>query len=190
VLVIDVGGATTDVYSAVSNLAEPEAHAVALPPDRRTVEGDIGMRWSALGVLTEAVAERLITADEAAELAEPVRYRSANVGFVPDGGDEVDTRLAGLAAVLAGRRHLRLIDGRLGPHGAGLVVLSGGVFRHAGDGRVDAVVAALRVDPVLRPVLRKADVVVDQRYVLAPAGLLTDAGHQGVADALLRNSLV
>lgn len=190
VLVIDVGGATTDVYSAVSNLAAPETHAVALPPDRRTVEGDIGMRWSAAGVLTEAVAERLLTDTEAASLAAPVCHRSDNVSFVPDGADVVDTQLAALAAVLAARRHLRQIDGRLGPLGAGLVVLSGGVFRHADPVRITAIADRLRADRVLRPVLRNARFVVDQQYVLAPAGLLADAGHPLVADALLRNSFV
>jgi uncharacterized protein (TIGR01319 family) len=188
VLVIDVGGATTDVYSAVSNLTAPETHAVALPPDRRTVEGDIGMRWSASGVLTEAVPERLLTDTEAAELAAPVRHRSEHVEFVPDGADPVDTQLAALAATLAARRHLRLIDGRLGPQGAGLLVLSGGVFRHADPARITLIADRLRTDPVLRPVLRNATVVVDQQYVLAPAGLLTDAGHPATADALLRNS--
>ncbi|HEY3610177.1 MAG TPA: glutamate mutase L [Pseudonocardiaceae bacterium] len=188
VIVIDVGGATTDVYSAVSNLTAPETHAVALPPDRRTVEGDIGMRWSASGVLTEAVAERLLTDAEAAELAAPVRHRAEHVEFVPDGADPVDTRLAALAATLAARRHLRLIDGGLGPRGAGLLVLSGGVFRHADPARITLIADRLRTDPVLRPVLRNATVAVDQQYVLAPAGLLADAGHPATADALLRNS--
>ncbi|WP_231949855.1 glutamate mutase L [Alloactinosynnema sp. L-07] len=43
VLVVDVGGATTDVYSAVSTVDGERAATVALPADRRTVEGDIGM---------------------------------------------------------------------------------------------------------------------------------------------------
>lgn len=187
VLVIDVGGATTDVYSSTTE-TEPERHAVALPPDRRTVEGDIGMRWSAQGVLAEAVTERLITEEQAAALAEPVRYRAEHVDSIPDDSVDVDvdTTLAGLAAVIAARRHLRLVDGRLGPHGAGLLVLSGGVFRHADQDRMARVTETLRADPVLRPVLREAGIVVDRRYVLAPAGLLADAGHTDTADALLR----
>ncbi|HEX4700975.1 MAG TPA: glutamate mutase L [Pseudonocardiaceae bacterium] len=190
VMVIDVGGATTDVYSAVSTVTEREEHAVALPPDRRTVEGDIGMRWSASGVLTEAVAERLLTDTEAADLAAPVRHRCEHVDFVPtEPADRaVDLQLAGLAAVLAARRHLRLIDARLGPHGAALLVLSGGVFRHADPHGLAALADQLRADPVLRPVLRHAEVVVDRQYVLAPAGLLTAAGHWDTADALLRNT--
>lgn len=189
VLVVDVGGATTDVYSAVSTVEEEERRSVAMPADRRTVEGDIGMRWSAQGVVAEAAAERLVTADEAAELAPLAAARAADVDWIPSTVEEsrADLRLAALAAVLALRRHLRMVDGRLGPRGAGLLVLSGGVFRHAAD--LSEVEGALRADPVLRPVLRTAEVAVDRNYVLAPAGLLADAGHPGTADALLRAHL-
>jgi uncharacterized protein (TIGR01319 family) len=186
VLVVDVGGATTDVYSAVSAPADRELHAVALPPDRRTVEGDIGVRWSAPGVVAEAAAERLLADGEQAGLASAAADRAERVDQV-SADMAVDVRLAGLAAVLAVRRHLRMIDGRLGPHGAGLLVLSGGVFRHADADRLAAVQATLRSDPVLRPVMRQAGIVVDRQYVLAPAGLLADAGHPAAADALLRS---
>ncbi|MFC0109894.1 glutamate mutase L [Kibdelosporangium aridum] len=180
VLVVDVGGATTDVYSAVSTQDEEE-RAVGLPQDRRTVEGDIGMRWSAPGIVAEALAERL-PADGLAEFAE---RRASNVGFVPDTPEEseVDLRLAGLAAIIAIRRHLRLVEGRLGPRGAGLLVLSGGVFRHADD--IGAVVDALRADPVLRPAIKAARIVVDRDYVLAPAGLLAANGQVETARRLL-----
>ncbi|ONI85964.1 hypothetical protein ALI144C_12755 [Actinosynnema sp. ALI-1.44] len=180
VLVVDVGGATTDVYSAVS-IQDEQDRAVGLSNDRRTVEGDIGMRWSALGIVAEAEAERL-PSDGLAEFA---RRRSSAVGFVPETPEEsaVDMRLAGLAAIIAVRRHLRLVDGKLGPRGAGLLVLSGGVFRHAGD--IGPVVDALRADPVLRPAIREARIVVDRDYVLAPAGLLVGDRKDAAAWKLL-----
>ena len=102
--------------------------------------------------------------------------------WLPD-DPTVDRRLAALAAVLAVRRHLRLVDGQLGPRGAGLLVLSGGVFRHAES--TDDVERVLRADPVLRPVLRTAAVTVDRDYVLAPAGLLAETGRTAAADRLL-----
>ena len=83
VLVIDVGGATTDVYSSIVD-NEREQHAVALPPDRRTVEGDIGMRWSANGVLTEAVAERLIAEPAAKALSAQVGHLAEHVDELPE----------------------------------------------------------------------------------------------------------
>jgi uncharacterized protein (TIGR01319 family) len=179
VLVVDVGGATTDVYSAVSTMDE-EVHAVALPADRRTVEGDIGMRWSAPGVVAEAVAERLIPDDP--ELTEEAARLAVDTGIATS---EVDIQLAGLAATLAIRRHLRMVDGRLGPRGAGLIVLSGGVFRHTSNENLAMVEQTLRDDPVLRPVLRTAEFTVDSQYVLAPAGLLAATGHERAADTLV-----
>jgi uncharacterized protein (TIGR01319 family) len=181
VLVVDVGGATTDVYSAVS-IQDAEERAVALPDDRRTVEGDIGMRWSAPGILAEAAAERLTGFEGLQEFAE---RRAKDVDFVPDSLKEsrVDLQLAGLAAILAVRRHLRMVEGKLGPRGAGLLVLSGGVFRHAPD--VSQVVEQLQADPLLRPAIRSARIVVDRDYVLAPAGLLAQDGRVETARRLL-----
>jgi uncharacterized protein (TIGR01319 family) len=184
VLVVDVGGATTDVYSAVGIEVEREQHAVALPPDRRTVEGDIGLRWSAPGVVEAAVADRLVV--DTPELRAAADYRAAHVDHLA--ADSVDTHLAALAAIIAVRRHLRMVDGRLGPHGAGLLVLSGGVFRHATPTQQTTVEQTLRADPTLRPVLRQAAIAIDTNYVLAPAGLLTNAGHTTTADALLTKS--
>jgi uncharacterized protein (TIGR01319 family) len=180
VLVVDVGGATTDVYSAVSEVEAPE-RAVALPADRRTVEGDLGLRFGAPGVVAEAVAERLL---EPGELDAEAARRHDDVELVATtpAEQEVDLRLARLAVTLAVRRHLRMVEGRLGPRGATLLVLSGGVFRHAAP-ELTGWSEALRAD--LGAVLRTADVVVDRVGVLGPAGLLTQAGHTAAADALL-----
>jgi len=63
VLVLDIGGATTDVYSVIS----PQGEDYALRKDvvaplwhARTVEGDLGMRWNATGITQAATAERLV----------------------------------------------------------------------------------------------------------------------------------
>lgn len=198
VLVVDVGGATTDVYSAVSGHdgdggcgpaggAEHVAeHAAGLAPQRRTVEGDLGMRISAPGVVTEGVAEKLLDAGAAAALRAAAEYRAADPGYLPASADApIDLAFAAMAAVIGIRRHLRTVDGQLGPSGADLLVLSGGVFRYAAQPAITELGQTLRADPVLRPVLRRAVISVDADSVLAPAGLLTDAGHAAAADALL-----
>jgi uncharacterized protein (TIGR01319 family) len=179
VLVVDVGGATTDVYSAVSTMDDEPARTVALPPDRRTVEGDIGMRVSAPGVVAEASTARLPLDSD---LAEKAAHRGENVDFLPATEEErdADLRIARLAATLAIRRHLSMV-GRLGPTGATALVLSGGVFRHADS--LTELEKSLRVD--LGPVLRNARVVVDRDGRLGPAGLLAQAGHDATAAALL-----
>src|SRR5437764_6206839 len=82
VLVVDVGGATTDVYSALTNPGERAIegrHVVADLPDRRTVEGDLGVRWSAPGVLAAAQAGAL-PVDGLAAAAE---RRAADPAYLP-----------------------------------------------------------------------------------------------------------
>ena len=63
VMVVDIGGATTDVYSCLT----PEGEDAGLRKDvvaplwhARTVEGDLGMRWNSLGVIEAAESEHLL----------------------------------------------------------------------------------------------------------------------------------
>jgi MutL protein len=97
------------------------------------------------------------------------------------------------AAVVALRRHLRA-EAAYGPGGAtargvGLVVLSGGVFRHAEPAALEAVVDRLGADRGgAGGVLAGSRVVVDRRYVLAAAGLLAADAPAGAA-GLLRGLL-
>jgi uncharacterized protein (TIGR01319 family) len=167
VVVLDVGGATTDVYC----VPEPDAEqatlgreAVGVPWRRRTVEGDLGVSSSVDALRTAAAAEGL-----------------------PIPGDD-PLALGEAAAIVALRRHLRAEAG-YGPSGAsarsaGLVVLSGGVFRHADPAAVDHVVARLAADAGgAGSVLNGTPVVVDRRYVLAAVGLLA-AEHPDTAVAL------
>ena len=196
-LVVDVGGATTDVYSA---LRPGESGEVAGTLWRaRTVEGDLGVRWSAPGVLAAARAEKLL--DGSADLDAAAARRAADPGFVATTHAEraVDARLATLAATVAVRRHARGEpvgsggpDARTGPRrggrdlaAVGLVVGSGGVLRHAPDGGARVVLAAVAGGwrPPRAPAVR-----VDAAYVLAAAGLLADA-HRAAALALLRSQL-
>lgn len=185
VVVVDVGGATTDVYSALT----PEEARSAVAPlwDRRTVEGDLGMRWSAQSLLAAASSERL----DVAGLADPAARLAAAIDTVPTTSEDrdVDARLGALAAIIALRRHVRAEgsyeEGSVSAKGASLVVLSGGVFRHLDAAGRSAVVTALRADRGgARAVLDRATVVIDDRYLLAPAGLLR-AEHPTAARRLL-----
>jgi uncharacterized protein (TIGR01319 family) len=167
VVVLDVGGATTDVYCVPAPDAEQTAlgrEAVGVPARRRTVEGDLGVFSSVDDLRVSAKAEGLALGDEPLALGEA-------------------------AATVALRRHLRAEAaygaGGAGARGVGLVVLSGGVFRHAEPGAVDGVVARLAGDRGgAGTVVSGADVVVDARYVLAAAGLLA-AEHPQAAAGLL-----
>jgi uncharacterized protein (TIGR01319 family) len=167
VVVLDVGGATTDVYCVPDPDAEQATlgrEAVGVPARRRTVEGDLGVSWSVDALRAAAAAEGL-----------------------PVPGDD-PLSLGEAAATVALRRHLRAEAG-YGPGGAsarsaGLVVLSGGVFRHADPTAVDQVIARVAADAGgAGSVLNGTPVVVDRSYVLATIGLLAEE-HPGTAVAL------
>ena len=173
VVVLDVGGATTDVYCVPDPDAEQSSlgrEAVGVPARRRTVEGDLGVSWSVDALRAAAAAEGLPAPDDDA------------------------LALGEAAATVALRRHLRAEAaygaGGASARAAGLVVLSGGVFRHADPGAVDAVVARLAADAGgAGSVVCDTAVVVDRRYVLAAAGLLS-AEHPEAAAGLVRGLLV
>ena len=179
VLLVDVGCATTDVHSAAGSEA------------RRTVEGDLGVRAAACGVLVEGQAEGIVDPVEADLLGPTVARMASEVGYVPrdPGSAAEDRRIAALATVIAVRRHLR-VHADAGK-AVGLVVLSGGVFRQRDrSGGLAAVVATLRADPVLAPALADVPVVVDADFAVAPAGLLAARGRTTAAEALLRDHLL
>ena len=60
VMALDVGGATTDVYSVLTPDDQAPDEAVETLWHGRSVEGDLGMRWSAQDVVAAALVERLL----------------------------------------------------------------------------------------------------------------------------------
>jgi uncharacterized protein (TIGR01319 family) len=185
VLVVDVGGATTDVYSV---LATPSSGNVAGDPVAvRTVEGDLGMRWSAPGVVAAAVAERLLAPDDAlAGYADRVAAAPASLPGPRDLAAEL--RLAELAVTAALRRHGRAPtpSGQPRPlRDVRLVVGSGGVLRHATpEGRRRVLGPATTDHGGGWRVPERARTSVDVRYALFAAGLLAGAGERSAARAL------
>jgi uncharacterized protein (TIGR01319 family) len=194
VVVVDVGGATTDVHSVVE--LDPEEatlsrEVVATTPVTRTVEGDLGMRWSATSTVAEAGLDDLVAA---------ARQRHDDPGYLPTTDAEFadDEQLAAAAVGLALRRHAGRSQVVVGPDGrvvertgkdlrdVDLLVASGGVLRHGRSGVEQRVFAGSTGDveggwqlPV-RPRF-----VVDRDYVLAAAGLLAER-HPEAAHRLVR----
>ncbi|WP_432824297.1 glutamate mutase L [Dactylosporangium sp. CA-092794] len=156
-LAVDVGGATTDVYSAlVPGTPPPDAVAGVLWRSR-TVEGDLGVRWNTGGIRAAATAERL-----------PL-------------DDTTPLGLAAAAVTVAVRRHAR---GGRDLRDVVSVVASGGVFRHAEPAAAAAALAPALHDHAGGWALPRAPrVTVDAAYVLAAVGLLA-ADHPGAAARL------
>ena len=96
-MVVDIGGATTDVHSDHAHEAAApgiEDPLLPPPPTLRTVEGDLGLRAGAPGVL--AADGRWIEAElgigEAA-IGQAVSHRSGNPEWIPDGPERGPARL-------------------------------------------------------------------------------------------------
>jgi uncharacterized protein (TIGR01319 family) len=207
VVVIDVGGATTDVHSVVE--VDPEdaglsRQVVATVPVSRTVEGDLGMRWSAVSTVEEGVAAGLVAEPDVRRMRSAAKGRQENPAFVP--GDEAgladDADIAAVAVGVALRRHAGRAQvvfdadaqdtagGRVVQRSGkdlrevGMLVGSGGVLRRAGAGARDVLTRFGLEGLDGWQIPRNPRVVVDGDYVLAAAGLLA-AEHPGAAHALL-----
>lgn len=191
VLVVDVGGATTDVYSVVTPQGEDAVlrkEVVEVLWRSRTVEGDLGMRWNAVGIVDAAKTERLLVAGEENRLRPAAEQRVADPSYLPADDDDraLDGRLAELAVTVALRRHGR---GGKDLREVHLVVGSGGVLRHGGAELRERVLAPATTDLAGGwPLPEKARTVVDDAYVLAAAGLLSQE-HPETAVRLLAGRL-
>jgi uncharacterized protein (TIGR01319 family) len=189
-MVVDIGGATTDVHSdRAQEVASPgiEDPLLPPPPTLRTVEGDLGLRAGAPGVL--AADGRWIESEleiDEASIGQAVSHRSGNPEWIP--AEPLETRLDALLAVgcatHAVTRHsgtMLLTRSEAGPptlvrEGPDLrevarVLGTGGVFAHREDGEWILREALRRRAPrSLAP--KDPAVVVDDNYILAAAGLL------------------
>ncbi len=188
VVVVDVGGATTDVHSVVELDPEDSGLArevVATTPVTRTVEGDLGMRWSAISTV-EAAGRN--------DLADAAARRRAHPELLPDDCPDpaaergADLAIAAAAVRLALERHAGRSKVVVGPDGrvversgkdlreVDLLVGSGGVLRHGGADAVRRVLLPATGDALEGgwQLPREPVVVVDRDYVLAAAGLLAE----------------
>ena len=188
VLVVDPGGATTDVHSVAPGEPAPGIIPQGLPEPRvkRTVEGDLGMRYNAAAVV-EAAGIAAIAAD--AGLHEnQIRTFLENLSpeYLPTSPEEkaIDQALARAAVGIAVRRHcgtLKTVYTPTGPvtvqHGKDLrrvdaVIGTGGVLAASADARaiLSRALADAREPLALKPTAPR--LLLDREYLLYACGLL------------------
>ena len=190
---VDVGGATTDVYSVADGMPSHMNTVYKGLPEpfaKRTVEGDIGMRYSIQGIVDAAGLDRVsslsgLTPQRVTELVEDLKR---NTDKVPNGDPELealDYALASMAIEEAVRRHAGTIEETYTMMGLTYVqtgknltkvrqiVVTGGSLIHTK--RTDEIAKHAQFSPnqptSLRP--KDADVWVDRTYILAAMGLLS-----------------
>jgi len=205
-LVIDPGGATTDVHSVANG--EPSAPGVivqGLPEPRvaRTVEGDLGMRHNAANIV-ELVGVGAIAAEaglDTASVAALVAEISADFDRLPRTAGEIalDRALVCAAVKHAVIRHCGTVDTVhtvTGPvavqHGKDLsevnaVIGTGGALVHNPDPR--SVLEMALADPAMPRSLRpKAPkLLLDRHYLLYACGLLGTVEPQAALEIALAN---
>ncbi len=191
VLAVDIGGATTDVYSAATGLP----HSSELIPKglqdpflKRTVEGDIGMRYSIDGIV-EAGGIAAIARDCGLELAAVEAYIAKikqDLATVPATAGEmgIEAALARAAVDTATERHAGRVDNVYTPMGKVMTLqgkdlsalptvigTGGAIVCSSQPRRVLEKACFIGAKPFsLRP--RQPRFYVDSHYILFAVGLL------------------
>ena len=192
-IAVDVGGATTDVYSIADGMPTSMNTVYKGLPEpfaKRTVEGDIGMRYSIQGIVDAAGLDTVskLSGLSKARVTELVAYLKEHTDTVPNGDPEMealDFALASSAISEAVARHAGTMEETYTMMGLTYVqsgknlthvkqiVVTGGSLIHTK--RTEQIAAHALYSPAqpasLRP--KEAGVWVDRSYILAAMGLLS-----------------
>ena len=190
----DVGGATTDIYSMADGMPHDLStvyKGLPEPFDKRTVEGDIGMRYSARGIVEAAGIRRIcqIAGLEQNRAEELMDLICEHTDTIPEPGsdlEKLDHALASMAIETAVTRHAGTIEetytlmgltyvqsGKDLRNVEQVIVTGGSLIRTPRTGEIAAHALASPLSPMsLRPL--KADIRVDRKYILAAMGLLSE----------------
>jgi uncharacterized protein (TIGR01319 family) len=192
-VVVDIGGATTDVHSiGAGNPVQAGVVRKGLPEPlaKRTVEGDLGIRYNASTILKLCGPDRILenASHSHPDLSQKLERLSYCVETLPASPQDkdLDFALAACAARAAMERHAGWIEALWGPQGQYYVqygkdltgveylIGTGGVFIH--HPRADVLLKKTLFSPEepfsLRP--QNPNIYTDARYCLYAVGLLAD----------------
>ncbi|WP_432663882.1 methylaspartate mutase accessory protein GlmL [Wukongibacter baidiensis] len=192
-LVVDIGGATTDIHSI--GRGEPSKSNVTVrgleePYEKRTVEGDLGMRVSALALWESAGAKLVNNIMQSAEYDAKKRceYLSQNINTVSKTHDEIlfDEALGYAATKISMDRHTGAIEKEYSPMGViylqegkdlqntKYLIGTGGVLTHSSNPRkiLNGGLFCEENPHLLKP--KSPEILVDKTYILSAMGLLAE----------------
>ena len=192
-LVFDIGGATTDVYSCSEGMADKANviyKGIKEPFSKRSVEADIGMRYSLSSLVEEAGVDEVC--DKSGADCEQVKawidICLKNPDAVPGSGgvnQNIDKALAALAVEICVNRHAGTIEKVYTHFGEvfaqtgkdlseiSTVIGSGGVIINSPDPKFILSHAgySLNTPEILKP--KNAAPYLDKNYILTAMGLLS-----------------
>lgn len=195
-IVFDVGGATTDLHSVTPG--SEEINSILLSPEplaKRTVEGDLGVYRNAANLIKMVGKENLaakLGVLEPQELVVPIPGSAQEIAFAEE--------LAGAAVNAALDRHAGRIKFMYGPGGrvkfargkdltrVKYVIGTGGALTRLPRGRELLASVLGRPDPAFLGPKAEAQVLLDQQYIMAAAGVLASR-HPQAATKLMTDSL-
>lgn len=190
---VDIGGATTDMYSmsvASAKRSDVVIKGLEEPFAKRTVEGDLGMRYSALGVLKALSEEEiiLINQDEDLDMKKELEYRNEHVDVVFNNPHEekVDRIIGGICVDKAMKRHVGKMEEVYTPMGLvynqtgkdltkiEVVIGTGGILVNSSNVKeiLSKVLGNKNSYLELRP--ENPEYLLDKDYILASMGLLSE----------------
>jgi uncharacterized protein (TIGR01319 family) len=200
VLVIDIGGATTDIHSilpSLKNIPDEEKGLIVNNEKQvsyRTVEGNLGIRISTLGII-ETVGPRGILSkidlqgeENEKDLIQYCRFLEKNPDHIATNEKELifDEGLAIVAAEVALKRHAGYLakdyDPLMGiapgtPIGRDLrklnyVIGTGGIFAHSSLERAQRIIAKALANPGFSLLPTNPKIIIDENYLLSALGVL------------------
>ena len=210
VVVIDIGGATTDVHSIGKGL--PKNNTIQLkgmeePYSKRTVEGDLGMRYSSLALFEAASLNKirayLGSKDSKVTIRENFKFRQDNPDFVAKTEDDLifDEMMAMICTEIAVNRHVGTLESIYSPMGTIFVqsgkdltnvkyiIGTGGIINNNRDPRKILELSLFNEeDPlILKP--QFARFLVDRSYIMSAMGLLGN-DYPDVACNIMKKYLI
>jgi uncharacterized protein (TIGR01319 family) len=207
-VIVDIGGATTDIHSIADG--EPSKPGVTLrglqePLAKRTVEGDLGMRYSALS-LWEAAGTRKVQKylqDKNIDVEENCKYRSQNIRMVPETEEEIkfDEAMAKVATDMAMERHVGVVESVYTPMGivysqlgkdllpVKYLIGTGGVLVHSNKPAEILKAGSFDISnpTYLKP--QNPGYLLDKTYILSAMGLLAE-DYPDMAVRIMKKYLV
>jgi len=207
-MIIDIGGATTDVHSLADG--EPTKPGVTLrgleePYAKRTVEGDLGMRYSSMSLL-EACGKKKIKKYlyyKELDIEKECKRRRQDIRMVPENQEETDfdEAMAKAATEVSMERHVGVIENTYTPMGVVFsqtgkdltkikyLIGTGGVLVHSDNPKeiLKAGLFSMEEPNYLKP--EKPKLLLDKYYILSAMGLLAEE-DKNLAIRLMKKYLV
>jgi uncharacterized protein (TIGR01319 family) len=200
IIVIDVGGATTDIYSACSgmpNTASVVFKGLGEPFFKRTVEGDLGVRYN---------LDTILQIDPSLQGNEYIKQIIQNPKLFPikEEQAEIENRVTSICASVALKRASGTLDENYSLVGGKMhvqsgkdlsnvktIIATGGALINSNKTRVILEDALKQNDPLsLTPKLQDGtQFFVDKSYVMSAMGLLSTV-YPEIAYKILKQTLI